>query len=179
MEECPNCGQIPDPEDDHCRHCNFPFDEEAQRQYKSPYLKQIEADILARVIQRVEGYWQNRPEAGGETAPLPHAGASGPVTDFSAPATHGAGTAALPKGRALSDLIRWLAWLHLALGLVAALVIWQALGTPAVSAGQGLLGAGYTGPLLVVLAVFGGVAGCALLLAAGVILEMIAAIRDA
>ena len=173
MEECPKCGQIPDPEDKSCPHCGFPFDEDAQAQWRSPHLKKIEEEILSQVIARVESYWADHGAEGGEKSP--DAPAVGVQT------AKGGKVAASPVGdsgrRGLSDLLRWLAWINLGLGLTSAAVLWDAVGTPNIAAGAGIMGAGYTAPLLVVLSVFFGVAGCVMLRAVSAILDALNSLR--
>ncbi|MBI9087099.1 MAG: zinc ribbon domain-containing protein [Desulfobacterales bacterium] len=167
MEECPKCGQIPEPDDESCPHCGFPFDEAAQRHYRSPHLKKIEEEILSQVIARVEAYWSAHSAEGEEKSQAP-AAVDGRKDTAGKVAVTPAGD---PGRRGLSDLLKWLAWIHLGLGLASAVILWEAVGAPGIAAGPGIIGAGYTAPLLVVLSVFFGVAGCVVLRAVGAILE--------
>lgn len=173
MEECPKCGQIPGSGDKSCPHCGFPFDEEAQRDYRSPHLKKIEEEILAQVIARVEAYWSAHSAEDGANRP-------DPATAPGRQDTGGKG-AVTPAGdsgrRGLSDLLQWLAWIHLALGLISAGILWDAVGVPGFASGPGIIAAGYTAPLLVVLSVFLGVVGFVVLRAVGAILDALNSAR--
>lgn len=162
MNECPQCGQIPGPDDEQCPHCGFPFDEEAQATYRPPHLKKIEEEILSQVIARVEAHWaRQREEAGARRS---QASADEPVPATSAaPQTE---TDRAPKRPGTANWLRRLSWIQLALGLVGAGVFWSA-------AGGGIMSGGYIRPFLVVASVFAGVAGWMALRALAAILEAV------
>ena len=166
MEECPQCGQIPREEDEQCPHCGYPFDPAAQAEYRSPQMKQIEEEILSQVIARVESYWATQQAEADKEGHDQVAG--GQLTDR---ATRGGARAKTSGGRGRCGLLKCLAWVQLGLGLVSAFVLLDATGSRWMSE------IGYAAPLLIVSAGFWGVAGWALLLAAGDILEAVSGKR--